>query len=62
MKLPTVEQLSQHIMEMKNEDFEIIPKAQSAYQYELSAVQRVCIYCGASIQKIQSIIFRSCGD
>ena len=40
MKLPTVEQLSQHIMEMKNEDFEIIPKAQSAYQYELSAVQK----------------------
>ena len=28
MKLPTVEQLSQHIMEMQNEDYEVIPKAQ----------------------------------
>ena len=40
MKLPTVEQLSQHIMEMQNEDYEVIPKAQRAEQYELSAVQK----------------------
>lgn len=30
MKLPTVEQLSQHIMEMQNEDYEVIPKAQKS--------------------------------
>lgn len=62
MKLPTVEQLSQHIMEMQNEDYEVIPKAQRAEQYELSAVQKVCTYCGVLILKTLFIIFRSYGD
>jgi len=37
MKSPTVEQLGQQIEELQNDVYEVIPKANESYQYDLSA-------------------------
>ena len=49
MKSPTVEQLGQQIEELQNDVYEVIPKANESYQYDLSASQK-------------SITFHSYGD
>ena len=57
MKSPTVEQLGQQIEELQNDVYEVIPKANESYQYDLSASQKVCIFYGRSILKTQCITF-----
>ncbi|HBC2746283.1 TPA: AMP-binding protein, partial [Enterococcus faecium] len=40
MKSPTVEQLGQQIEELQNDVYDVIPKANESYQYDLSASQK----------------------
>ncbi len=40
MKSPTVEQIVEQIEEIQNDVYEVIPKVEEAYQYELSASQK----------------------
>ncbi|WP_145366419.1 phosphopantetheine-binding protein, partial [Staphylococcus capitis] len=40
IKLPTLQQLTQHIIQMQNQHYQLIPKPQRPQQYQLSPLQK----------------------